>query len=123
MLKLVLTCMACPESWEAFDGEKLTGYLRLRHGHFTVQCPDVGGDLVYEAYPAGDGIFDKEERDYYLRFAVDRIEKWIKNGYQSAKEPAPDVQYETVGDPENWGHGDFDLDVWKWEGGSGEDKK
>ena len=44
MLKLVLTCGACPEQYDAFDGERQVGYLRLRHGHFTVTCPDVGGD-------------------------------------------------------------------------------
>ena len=95
--------MACPEQYDCFDGEKQVGYLRLRHGHFTVQCPDVGGDIVYDACPEGDGGFYPEERGKHLKFAVDRIQKWISNGNKSLpEEPTPDVEFEMVGDPDAW---------------------
>lgn len=95
VIKLVLTCGACPEQYDAFDGDRQVGYLRLRHGQFTVECPDCGGELVYQAAPNGDGCFNDDERDYYLRFAVDAIERWIR-GEHKRPEP-PDVQYEVVG--------------------------
>jgi hypothetical protein len=94
MIRLVQTCGACPEQYDAFDGDRQVGYLRLRHGGFTVSCPDPGGELVYDASPNGDGIFDVEERDYYLRFAVDAIERWIRG---EGKVAAPDVEYVRVG--------------------------
>jgi len=37
-------------------------YYQLRHGKFTVETPDWGGRIVYEAYPNGDGMFDADER-------------------------------------------------------------
>ena len=54
-------------------------------------------------------------------FAVDRIQKWIKNGSQALpEEPTPDVEFEMVGDPDDWGSGDFDI---TWLGsGKGKDK-
>lgn len=76
--KLVLTCFACPEQYDVFDDEgKQVGYLRLRHGHFTVSCPDYGGEVVYDIHPMGDGIFRPAERMLYLREAVTRIQNWI----------------------------------------------
>ena len=90
MIRLKQTCGGCPEQYDAFDGDKQVGYLRLRHGGFTVQCPDVNGEYVYDASPSGDGIFDSEERYYYLKCAVNAIERWIKG---EGKPPAPDVQY------------------------------
>ena len=32
--RLILTCGACPEQYDVFDGDRQVGYLRLRHGHF-----------------------------------------------------------------------------------------
>lgn len=98
VVNLVRTCWACPEQYDAMLDGEIVGYLRLRHGGFSVQCPDVGGDLVYEASPRGDGIFDDDERDYYLRFAVDAILKWLANGRQALNRPqAPDVAYRVTG--------------------------
>jgi hypothetical protein len=102
MIKLVLTCGACPEQYDAFDGDRLVGYLRLRHGSFTVQCPNTLGQLVYEASPEGDGIFTTDERDYYLRFAVDAIQRWQRGEISNEKPPAPDVEYVMIGNPEGW---------------------
>lgn len=105
MINLVLTCGACPEQYDAFLGEERVGYLRLRHGRFYVECPDSGGLRVYEAAPDGDGIFTTEERDYYLSHAVAAIENWLLQGRpgQGVKPPKPDVQYEVVGNADEWG--------------------
>jgi len=55
-IRLTMTCNACPEQPEASKEGKPVGYLRLRHGHFTVECPLEGNELVYEAHPEGDGM-------------------------------------------------------------------
>ena len=95
MIKLKQTCGACPEQYDAFDGDKQVGYLRLRHCSFYVQCPDCGdGPIVYEAYPRGNGCFEIDERDYYLRFAVAAIEAWMRG--EETRPKAPDVQYEII---------------------------
>lgn len=97
MITLWLTCGACPEQYDALDEEgKKVGYLRLRHGSFRVDYPDCGAETIFEASPKGDGCFDDNERDYYLRFAVDAIERRIKFGPQPHPY-APDVKYEIKG--------------------------
>ena len=65
-IELVQTCGACPEQYDAFIDGKQVGYLRLRHGYFTVQYPNVGGELVYEAETKGDGLFEDDEREGHL---------------------------------------------------------
>ena len=70
---LIMTSNACPEQYDVFKDGQQVGYLRLRHGKFTVRVPDVGGEVVYEACPAGDGNFDINERDMYLRNAIEAI--------------------------------------------------
>ena len=78
--KLVLTCGACPEQYDVYDDEGTqVAYLRLRHGSFTACCPDVGGDLVFQAYPIGDGRFNKDERLNYLKKAISQVQDWIVN--------------------------------------------
>ena len=64
------TCWACPEQYDAYIGSRQIGYLRLRHGFFSVEYPDCGGTEVYSAEPEGDGIFEHDERETYLRAAV-----------------------------------------------------
>jgi plasmid stability protein len=76
VVRLVRTCFACPEQYDAFIGEEKVGYLRLRHGHFRVECPDVWGEMVYEASPKGDGIFDDDERVEHLQAAREAIAEW-----------------------------------------------
>jgi hypothetical protein len=76
VVRFVQTCFACPEQYDAFIGEEKVGYLRLRHGHFRVECPDVFGETVYEASPNGDGIFDDDERAEYVQAAQEAIADW-----------------------------------------------
>lgn len=103
MIKLVLTCGACPEQYDAFLNGIQVGYLRLRHGFFRVDFPNCGGETIYEASPRGDGVFESDERDYYLRFAVDAIHKRLESGpsgIDGGKPQAPDVKYEIEDQPE-----------------------
>jgi hypothetical protein len=98
MIRLVKTCSACPEQYDAYHGDDRVGYLRLRHGEFRVDAPDCGGLTIYRATPLGDGEFEDHERDYYLRFAVKAIEDWMAAGWpmELSPPPAPDVQYEVT---------------------------
>jgi hypothetical protein len=93
MIRLVKTCSACPEQYDAFLDGAQVGYLRLRHGQFRVDFPDHNGEAIYEASPQGDGKFEEHERDYYLRFAVDAILKRIATGI-TRKPESPEVPYE-----------------------------
>ena len=68
------TCGACPEQYDVYKDGEICGYLRLRHGHFSVDYPDCGGETIYTASPNGDGIFDEDEREFYLMEAVKAIE-------------------------------------------------
>lgn len=62
-IKLVRTCYMCPEQYDAFDANgRQIAYLHLRHGSFTVRCPDAGGELIYSVRPNGDGMFYDYER-------------------------------------------------------------
>ena len=70
---LVRTCYACPEQYDVFFHDFQIGYLRLRHGSFTAEYPNVGGALAYSGYPKGDGIFEDNERFFFLREAVDSL--------------------------------------------------
>ena len=73
-IRLVRKSSACPESYEAYEGEVHVAYLKLRYGHFSVSCPDYGGDIIYSANPRGDGIFEDEaERALHLQRAVNAI--------------------------------------------------
>jgi hypothetical protein len=75
-VRLEQTCGACPEQYDAFIGEEQVGYLRLRHGGFRVDAPDCGGETIYYAEPKGDGIFESNERQFYLNEAKEAIIKW-----------------------------------------------
>lgn len=71
--ELFQTCVACPEQYDVFYNEARIGYLRLRHGRFTAEYPDVGGITVLICYPPDDcdGMFcDDEIRVHYLAMAV-----------------------------------------------------
>ena len=76
--RLVCTCPACPEQYDVFDGDfkHQVGYLRMRHGLFRADSPDVFGATVYEASPEGDGVFEEHERRRYLAEAVAAIHKY-----------------------------------------------
>lgn len=76
-VELKQTCGACPEQYNAYVGDKLVGYLRLRHGVFSVDFPDCGEKTIYEAYPDGDGMFTSDEREGYLNTAKALLKEWV----------------------------------------------
>lgn len=52
------------------------GYLRLRHGHFCAEIAERDGEIVFEAWPSGDGMFDDDERVRHLEAAVLCLDAW-----------------------------------------------
>ena len=82
-VKLVKTCGACPEQYDAYiDGECL-GYLRLRHGYFKVE---YRGGLIFCGNPRGDGLFEYEERDNWLNKACAALLQAHKNNKEEIKD-------------------------------------
>jgi len=78
--RLVRTCGACPEQYDVLDSqENVVAYLRLRHGSYTVSVPDVGGKVIYQAFPQGDGIFEDHERVKYLEESIKNIQRYYIN--------------------------------------------
>ena len=78
MIRLVMTCGACPEQYDAFFENRQVGYLRLRHGVFRVDCPECGGETIYETEDVdGDGVFEDYERQKHLDAATNAIRQWL----------------------------------------------
>ena len=75
---LQLTCSACPEQYDVLMRGENVGHLRLRHGRFRVEYPDIPGETIFEAYPNGDGIFEDNERLVFLTKALRAIQDKIK---------------------------------------------
>lgn len=80
-VRLVETCPACPEQYDAFLDDELVGYLRLRWGRFSVCCPDVAGDEVmcaeWSPTPYKGRFADDHERQSWLRSARLVIAAWL----------------------------------------------
>jgi hypothetical protein len=77
-LRFVQTCSAAPEQYDVYWGEELVGYLRMRWGHFRVECPDVGGESVLDTEePLGFAEFEDGEREYWLGQARTAILDWL----------------------------------------------
>jgi hypothetical protein len=77
MIKLIQTCGAYHEQYDAFIHDRKVGYLRLRHGHFTVHCSNTSSITVFEAYTKDGGLFkDDDERKMFLQKAKDTIQIW-----------------------------------------------
>lgn len=61
-----LTCSACPEQYDVFDGDKKIGYVRLRHGSLSVDNEVIEKGIWHTDSVHGDGEFDDQERPYFL---------------------------------------------------------
>lgn len=69
----------CPEQYDAYLGERVVGYVRMRHGAFAVHCPDVAGEqILYTTLPQGNGCFESGERDFFLGLAATVIDRWVE---------------------------------------------
>jgi hypothetical protein len=79
-LRLVCTCGACPEQYDVYDDGVKVGYMRLRHGVFTVEVPDACGELVFRGSPRGDGMFRDDERERWLKQGANAIKIYMKYG-------------------------------------------
>lgn len=80
-IELVMTCAACPEQYDAFYKGKQVGYLRLRHGCFSVDYPNCGAisnTIYYSEDMKGDGMFEDDEREHFLTEAKIAIVKKLK---------------------------------------------
>lgn len=61
----VCTCEGCPEQYDVFDKDgNQVGYVRLRWGGLTAQCPDVGGIYIYSTGIGGGwtGCFQSDDQ-------------------------------------------------------------
>jgi hypothetical protein len=79
-LRLAKTCPANPEQYDVFHGKRLIGYLRLRHGRFTVDWYpngkyDKSAVELLRANTIGDGEFDASEREKFLSVAKTLLRK------------------------------------------------
>jgi hypothetical protein len=77
--KIIQTCSVCPEQYDVFKNNQQVGYLRLRYGCFTANCPDVEGKEVYFAIPKGVNSFEEDEREFYLNNAIKAINRYLQD--------------------------------------------
>ena len=76
--ELRMTCRVCPEQYDVYKDGAQVGYLRLRHGCFSAEYPDCGGEMVYYTEDCdGDGAFYSNERDLFLTEAINAIDSRI----------------------------------------------
>ena len=74
------TCCACPAQWDAYFSGEIVAYIRFRYGRMTVECPDVGGELVYsmQSEDGMQGMFNSDvEEKVFLSKALNAITEWI----------------------------------------------
>lgn len=85
LFKLVKTCGGCPESYDVYladtynpDSEwnNCIGYMRLRYDSFNVYYRN---DHVYNARAEGDGIFESNEREFFLNQGCLAIQKAMED--------------------------------------------
>lgn len=80
------TCFAHPEQYDVYDENgQVIGYVRLRWGYLTCECPTVGGEVIYLAN-IGDGCtgaFQSEaQRSAYLESIANAILLWRETEVQ-----------------------------------------
>lgn len=79
-LDFVQTCSGCPEQYDVFNNGEQVCYIRLRWGCLYAECPDVGGEMVYEA-DIGDGLtgtFEShDQRQFHLMQIAKAVKKWL----------------------------------------------
>lgn len=77
-LKLFQTCFACPEQYDVYYNDALVGYIRYRHGIFSVN-PVINGnydftnDLMIFTTDDDSGILSETQRKELLPQALQKI--------------------------------------------------
>lgn len=61
-LEFRMTCGACPEQYDVYEGTLQVGYVRLRHGLLRCDFPDCGGKIIYDKQLRCGGMFDDEKQ-------------------------------------------------------------
>lgn len=92
-VKLVQTCGACPEQYDMYLDGRNVGYFRLRHGYFRAEYVPTN-ETVFSGEPKGDGIFECDERDFWLKSAI----KAIIDKDNGIKEMFDGIDYKIVDD-------------------------
>lgn len=87
-LDFKLTCLACPEQYDVFEGAQRIGYVRLRDGYLYVEHTPtdtllkewVDNETDSEGKQlCGDGNFETdEERTYFLTKCADALLDFVK---------------------------------------------
>ena len=71
-VELHQTCSASPEQYDMYVNGENIGYFRIRHGYFTVEYL-LNGAQVFGSGIKGDGEFDSEERDFFLKEGIKAV--------------------------------------------------
>lgn len=102
-VRFELTCFACPEQYDAFDEDtdQLIGYVRLRHGRFSVSPDSSSPDIFERRFPSdhltepeeeaiahmsnySDGVFENYDlRTAYLAVAARKIREYVNSNESS----------------------------------------
>lgn len=81
-MRLIKTCVSCPEQYDVYEGDQKVAYLRLRWGYFYASMKGPLGKGVYGVEIGGSltGQFESEEqRQYHLNLAMEAIKKELDN--------------------------------------------
>lgn len=68
-LKWVQTSLQCPEQYDVYCNGEIVAYVRERFKSLTVECPDCGGELIYEKHTS---ITDIEKE-----IISEKISEWV----------------------------------------------
>lgn len=78
-----LTCNACPEQYDVYDGEKYVAYIRLRWGYLSVRPSDGVKEIEIYSYNWEDdpykGCFEGSEREHHLPLIAKAIKEYWSN--------------------------------------------
>ena len=82
-MTLVMRGNRSPEQYEVISKDgKMLAYMKVRGGRFHVECPDVGGTLIYDVNTNGKGCFIGDERIIHLTEAVKKVKLFYKQDEQ-----------------------------------------
>lgn len=92
LYQFLMTCAACPEQYDVILNKKQVGYIRLRHGALFAECFDCMQDVVFFGNPKGDGIFEEDEREYWLNQCLIAIDNYVEKNIDRLSQ-LPEYKY------------------------------